>query len=48
MQMRFDGTLGFAGGMVDPGETPEDAVNRELSEEFGMSIVVGQLCLVVT
>lgn len=37
MQMRFDGTLGFAGGIVDAGETPEEAVNRELSEEFGRS-----------
>ena len=41
MQMRFDGTLGFAGGIVEPGETPEEAVNRELSEEWGR---VGGVC----
>ena len=35
--MRFDGTLGFAGGMVDEGETPEDACTRECCEELGVS-----------
>lgn len=30
--MRFDGTLGFPGGIADKGETPEMAVNREMSE----------------
>lgn len=44
MQMRFDGTLGFGGGIVDPGETPEEAVNRELSEEFGRKSLVVQYC----
>jgi U8 snoRNA-decapping enzyme len=37
MQMRFDGTLGFAGGMVDEGEKPEDACSRECYEELGLS-----------
>ena len=37
MQVRFDGTLGFPGGMVDEGETPEVAVNREMCEELGCS-----------
>ena len=36
--MRFDGTLGFPGGIADKGETPEMAVNREMSEELGCSI----------
>ena len=37
MQIRFDGTLGFPGGIVDKGETPEVAVNREMCEELGCS-----------
>lgn len=36
--MRFDGTLGFAGGMVDKGETPEEACTRECCEELGVSV----------
>ena len=36
--MRFDGTLGFPGGIADKGETPEMAVNREMSEELGCSV----------
>ena len=38
VQMRFDGTLGFPGGIADKGETPEMAVNREMSEELGCSV----------
>jgi U8 snoRNA-decapping enzyme len=34
MQMRFDGHLGFPGGLVDAEEDPTLAVNRELSEEL--------------
>ncbi|CAH1400209.1 unnamed protein product [Nezara viridula] len=36
MQMRFDGHLGFPGGLVDEGETPEEAVTREMEEEMAM------------
>ncbi|KAL3852422.1 hypothetical protein ACJMK2_016064 [Sinanodonta woodiana] len=39
MQMRFDGLLGFPGGLIDQGE--EDVVsglNRELEEEIGLDL----------
>ena len=29
--------LGFVKGLIDPGETPEQAANRELQEEIGMA-----------
>ena len=35
MQVRFDGTLGFAGGVLNAGESPEEAVSREVYEEVG-------------
>ena len=37
MQVRFDGTLGFPGGLVNSaeGELPEAAVSREFGEESG-------------
>ncbi|XP_074645285.1 U8 snoRNA-decapping enzyme-like [Tubulanus polymorphus] len=34
MQMRFDGLLGFPGGLIDPGEDVITGVNRELREEI--------------
>ncbi|KAM6976786.1 U8 snoRNA-decapping enzyme [Aplochiton taeniatus] len=41
MQMRFDGLLGFPGGLVDPAEeTLEDGLSRELQEELGVSLPV--------
>lgn len=36
--MRFDGNLGFPGGLVDPGEDSVNALNRELSEEMNLDV----------
>ncbi|XP_059161340.1 U8 snoRNA-decapping enzyme-like [Physella acuta] len=38
MQMRFDGVLGFPGGLVDEGETPVEGMNREMHEEIGLDL----------
>ncbi|XP_021374732.1 uncharacterized protein LOC110464043 isoform X2 [Mizuhopecten yessoensis] len=38
MQMRFDGVIGFPGGLVDPGEDPVEAANREMVEEVGLDL----------
>merc|ERR550525_2190182 len=35
MHLRFDGTLGFPGGLIDKGENIEEALNREVMEEMG-------------
>ena len=39
MQMRFDGNIGFAGGLLDkPGESVVEGLNRELEEEFALDL----------
>ncbi|XP_051805897.1 U8 snoRNA-decapping enzyme isoform X1 [Acanthochromis polyacanthus] len=41
MQMRFDGLLGFPGGLVNPSEeTLEAGLSRELSEELGVALPI--------
>ena len=36
--MRFDGKLGFPGGLVDPGEDIVTGLNRELVEEINLDL----------
>ncbi len=48
MQIRFDGTLGFPGGVVDQGETPEEAASRELVEEVGGKVIIQRSDHVIT
>ncbi|KAK3084135.1 hypothetical protein FSP39_008783 [Pinctada imbricata] len=43
MQMRFDGLLGFPGGLVDPGENPLQGMNRELEEEIALNLSLHRL-----
>ncbi|KAF5903470.1 U8 snoRNA-decapping enzyme-like [Clarias magur] len=39
MQMRFDGLLGFPGGLVKPSEESLEAgLSRELKEEMGVAV----------
>ncbi|KAH9518952.1 U8 snoRNA-decapping enzyme [Bulinus truncatus] len=39
MQLRFDGLLGFPGGLVDDGEKAVDGINREMYEEIGLDLL---------
>ena len=38
MQVRFDGNIGFIGGLVDTGENAIEGLNRECCEEINLDI----------
>ena len=38
LQVRFDGMLGFPGGLIAAGEATVDGLNRELAEEVGLDL----------
>ena len=38
MNMRFDGYIGFPGGVVEKGESICEGLKRELKEEIGLDI----------
>lgn len=45
MQLRFDGTFGFPGGLMNKGEDVATGLNRELGEEIGWDPTVNAITM---
>ncbi len=43
---RAQSVFRFPGGSIELGETAADAIRREMREEYGLEVVVGDLCIV--
>lgn len=44
----FAGGWEFPGGKIEAGETPQEALIRELKEELDVTISIGELCAEIT